>query len=140
MVGMKPNFTMKSETMKIYLSASMKIRDLNRKFRRIFPYLKIQLVRYYHEDRFYSDFYPESVSLIEAAGVMKEGEIDIQPLQVVTELVDKLYNNHHLVVYVFRKTVNDWTMIPDKDFLTLEEQNEIGAMAYQSARGMAINN
>jgi hypothetical protein len=131
---------MKSEKMKIYLSATMKIRDLNRKFRRMFPYLKIELVRYYHEDRFYSDFYPESTSLIEAAGVMKEGEINVEPGQTVTDLVEKLYRNHYVVIHLFSKTVNDWIDATNTDCLSLQQLNEMGALAYQSARGMAINN
>jgi hypothetical protein len=126
--------------MKIYLSASMKIRDVNRKFRRMFPYLKIELVRYYYEDKFDSDYYPEYVSLIEAAGVMKEGEIDVHPGEPVADFVNRVYKNHHLVIQLLRKNVNGWGDTVNTDSLSLEEQNEIGALAYQSARGIAINN
>jgi hypothetical protein len=118
--------------MKIYLSAEWKIKDVKKKFEKSFPYLKLEFFRKKHapgKGNLKMDIVPGSATLIEISGVMKEGEIEINPRQTVADVEQCFQNCFNLPVQVFRKTKFSWIETTRTDRLTLENQNLIGRQA-----------
>ena len=98
----------KSKAMKIYISATMTIAELNRKFRRYFPYLKLELQRDPDDSQGYMGFCPEDMRLVEASGVVKEGEIVVHSDLTVAEICRRFFERHLLAVRVFCKNHQGW--------------------------------
>ncbi|HEY9364146.1 MAG TPA: hypothetical protein VIQ00_12845 [Chitinophagaceae bacterium] len=115
--------------MKIYLSAEWKIKDVKKRFEKSFPYLKLEFFRKKHapgKGNLKRDIVPGSATLIEISGVMKEGEIEINPRQTVADIEQQFQKGFNLPVQVFRKTKFSWIETIRTDKLTLEKQNLMG--------------
>jgi len=118
--------------MKLYLSANTRIRDLKKDFENSYPYLKLEFFNKRHgirEGNIKSDIIPDKSTLIQVAGVMREGEVEVKPWQTVAELEQVLQSKFYLPVQVFRKGRFSWIETTKTDQLTLEKQNRMGREA-----------
>jgi hypothetical protein len=118
--------------MKLHLSQGLKIRDLNRSFQKQYPYLKLEFFKTKHapqEGTPGKDIVPNSATLIEVTGTMKEGEIDIKSNQKVAEVEQLFQNKFFLPVQIFRKTRSAWIETTKTDNLTFDKQNKMGREA-----------
>jgi hypothetical protein len=118
--------------MKLLLTADKKIRELKKDFEHSFPYLKLEFFKKSHGFREASsrmDLVPDNVTLIQVAGIMKAGEVEIKPWQSVAEVEQLFQSRFYLPVQIFRKTKFSWIETTKTDHLTLEKQNRMGREA-----------
>jgi hypothetical protein len=122
--------------MKLQLSADKKIRTLKKDFEHSFPYLKLEFFKKTPEFREASpriDLVPDNATLIQVAGIMKEGQIEFKPWQSVAEFQQLFQSRFYLSVQVFRKTKFSWIETTTTDDLSLEKQNRMGRQACGAA-------
>ena len=118
--------------MKLHLTSDIRIRDIQKEFKKSFPYLKLEFMRR-KQDREKTnpnaDVIPSNANLIRLAGVMKEGEIEIKPNQTVAELKQIFQSGFNLPVQVFRKNRSSWVETNKTDQQRLIKQNVMGREA-----------
>lgn len=118
--------------MKLHLTSDIRIRDIQKEFKKSFPYLKLEFMRR-KQDREKTnpnaDVIPSNANLIRLAGVMKEGEIEIKPNQTVAELKQIFQSGFNLPVQVFRKNRSSWVETNKTDQQSLIKQNVMGREA-----------
>ena len=118
--------------MKLYLSAEVMVKQIKNEFQERFPYLKLEFFKDKHgflESSPRKDIIPSNLTLIEAAGAMKEGEIEITSKQTVAEVEQTFQNKFNLPVQIFRKARFSWIETTRTDQLTLAKQNRMGRAA-----------
>ena len=118
--------------MKLYISAEAKIKEIANIFQERFPYLKLVFFKSKHgllEGSSRKDIIPSNSTLIEAAGAMKEGELEIKPQQTVAEVEQAFQKKFNLPVQIFRKARFSWIETTMTDQLTLARQNSMGRAA-----------
>ena len=118
--------------MKLYLSAEARIKDIANEFQERYPYLKLEFFKNKHgllESSPKKDMLPSHLSLIEAAGAKKEGEIEITANQTVAEVEQLFQKQFNLPVQIFRKARFSWIETTMTDQLALAKQNSMGRAA-----------
>lgn len=116
-------------TMKLKITDSRKITEIQEDFSRIFPFLKIEFFSRPHKvegGTAREHRYHPSKTLGECRTIQKPGEISISPLMTVGELEQIFAENYGLSVQVFRKSGKVWLETTLTDQWTLEEQNKQG--------------
>lgn len=118
--------------MEIVLTYQETVKDIKKQFNCEFPYLKLEFFtesRVVGQGSSFLKMVPPSTLLGEITGILREGEIIIRGEQSVKE-VEQLFQRHFgLPVQVFRKQKDVWLETTSTDYLTLEEQNEMGHRA-----------
>lgn len=118
--------------MKIYLHPEMKVKDIKEMFSKAYPYLKIEFFTEKHQPQQGTEMSKKAADnamLVDVLGVMREGEITIEPHQSVAELEQLFQRKFNLPVQVFRKAKETWLETTETDNLSLIEQNKLGEEA-----------
>jgi hypothetical protein len=118
--------------MKIYLSATTRVKVVKSAFNKEFPYLKLEFFRKKHVPGTANGFYQMvegNPCLIDVTGTMREAVIDIKPHQTVAEVEELFQNKFNLPIQVFRKSRNVWMETILTDHYTLTRQNKMGREA-----------
>lgn len=114
--------------MKINLYAQRTVREVKKDFHKAFPFLKIEFIKGNGETSQMAEQLPGDAELIEVSGVLREGTIEISPKDSVLDLEQRFHYGFGLPVQVYRKQKDDWTAIKDTNYVSLDQQNEMGIM------------
>ena len=116
--------------MKILLYSNRTVEAVKEEFSTAYPYLKISFYTRTQvaEGAFTAEVDP-STELIEISGVLREGDIEINPTDTIKEVEQKFEKQYGLPVQIFRKQNGSWLNTAITDDLTLQEQNLWGREA-----------
>lgn len=123
--------------MELKLHYNTPIREIKKQFSRFFPFLKIEFFMHGHKEKggsFPNQTVNEKLSLSDVTGILKEGVFQFQPSTTVAEFEQNLQNDHGLPVQVFRKSEDLWIETVQTDYMTLEQQNKMGADSVRSTQ------
>ncbi len=117
--------------MQIILRSERTIKEVKEEFNKAYPFLTIEFFKNPNPDesRQQSEEFDPSTELIDVSGVLKEGEINIEPTDTVKEVEYKFLHHFGLPVQIFRKQNGSWLKTTVTDDLTLQEQNIWGREA-----------
>lgn len=116
--------------MKILLYSNRTVEEIKEEFSAAYPYLKISFYTKKQEaEGALTEEVDPSTELIEVSGVLKEGDIDINPTDTIKEVERKFEKQYGLPVHIFRKQNGAWMNTTITDDLTLQEQNLWGREA-----------
>ena len=120
--------------MRLSLNAYNTVKEVKDAFSKAFPYLKVEFYSEPHQRGEASSPHkrvlPDTI-LIDVTGIMKEGEINIEPNQTIAEVEDLFQNQYSLPIQIFRNSNGTWIETTKTDNLTLAAQNEMGQQAAQ---------
>ena len=122
--------------MEIVLTYQETVKEIKKQFNCVFPYLKLEFFCEPHvagQGSPFSKMIPPSTLLGEISGILREGEISIKPNQTVKDVEQTFQRSFGLPVQVFRKQKDVWLETTNTDYLTLEEQNDMGHRACEVA-------
>lgn len=113
--------------MLLYLSSDILILDVQQAFSKAYPFLKLEFCRQDQNGSLAvaNRRLPSTVSL-KAAGLVKEGSVDIQSTMTVLELERTLLKEFGLHAQVSRQSGKLWLETNMTDEWTLQKQNEHG--------------
>ena len=115
--------------MKLQINTGTRIKDVQEKFSKAFPFLKIE---------FYSERYAENkVSAKKArispdkilstlSKIFKEESLDIGKNRTVAAVEKEFYEKFGIAMQVSRKSGNIWIETSKTDYRTLDVQNQLG--------------
>jgi hypothetical protein len=113
--------------MKILLHSNRTVEEIKEEFSTIFPFLRIAFsTKKQESEGVINEEVDPSTQLIEVSGVLKEGDIDINPTDTIKEVEQKFEKQYGLPVHIFRKQKDVWMDTNITDDLTLQEQNTWG--------------
>jgi hypothetical protein len=113
--------------MKILLHSNRTVEEVKEEFSTIFPYLRIGFFTKKQESEgAINEEVDPSTQLIEVSGVLKEGDIEINPTDTIKVVEQKFEKQYGLPVHIFRKQKDVWMNTNITDDLTLQEQNTWG--------------
>ncbi len=113
--------------MKILLHSNRTVEEIKEEFITIFPYLRIAFFTKKQESEgAINEEVDPSTQLIEVSGILKEGNIEINPTDTIKEAEQKFEKQYGLPVHIFRKQKDVWMNTNITDDLTLQEQNTWG--------------
>jgi hypothetical protein len=116
--------------MKILLFSNRTVEEIKEEFSAAYPYLKISFYTKKQEaEGTLAEEVDPSTELIEVSGVLKEGDIEINPTDTIKEVERKFEKQYGLPVHIFRKQNGAWMNTTITDDLTLQEQNLWGREA-----------
>lgn len=120
--------------MKLYLSSNVKIKDIQKKFKNSFPYLKLEFFKKhaFAKGNPNNNIVSANSTLIDVTGVTIDGEIQIKGRQTVAELEELFQSRFNLPVQIFRKIRYSWIDITKTDHLQLQKHNIMGREACSS--------
>jgi len=115
--------------MEIYISEEDILRNIQNRFREVYPYLKLECYLCPHEEgegsrdneRVSPDTPIEDIRLMHTFGW-----IDIGEHLTVAEVEREFYRYMGLAIQIFRKGRNGWLQTTRTDAMTLAEQNALG--------------
>lgn len=122
--------------MEIVLTYQETVKDIKKQFNNAFPYLKLEFFCEPHvvgQGSPYQKLVPPSTLLGEINGILREGEMTLTPQDTVKDVEQGFQRSFGLPVQVFRKQKDVWLETTSTDYLTLEEQNEMGRRASEVA-------
>ena len=112
--------------MRIDISASKTINEIQEEFHGLFPYLKLEFFKRPHKSGTASPknlIHDHRQTLAECGVSVENGSIAIIPGMSVNELEQHFLNQFGLSVQVFRKSGNVWLETSVTDKWSLEKQN-----------------
>ncbi|ANE50755.1 hypothetical protein [Flavisolibacter tropicus] len=118
--------------MRLPLTATKTVAEVKEAFHEAFPYLKIEFFTNPHqkgEGSLPQQYIKPDTLLIDITGVMKEGNVSIEPSTTTAAFEEQLQNQYSLPIQVFRNSNGVWIETTETDNLTLAEQNEMGRQA-----------
>ena len=122
--------------MEIVLTYQETVKDIKKQFNSAFPYLKLEFFCEPHvvgQGSPCQKMVPPSTLLGEINGILCEGEITLTPQDTVKDVEQGFQRTFGLPVQVFRKQKDVWLETTSTDYLTLDEQNEMGRRASEVA-------
>jgi hypothetical protein len=119
--------------MKLQINRETKIKEVQKEFSEVYPFLKIEFYKKPHAEKELTHkkfrLNPDKV-LSQESKSFKPSEIDIHKNKTVAELEKEVYEKLGVAMQVSRKSGNIWLETSSTDNRTLEMQNEQGqAMA-----------
>ena len=116
--------------MKILLYSNRTVETIKEEFSAAYPYLKISFYsRKQQAEGTFTEEVDPSTELIEISGVLKEGDIEINPTDTIKDVERNFEKQYGLPVHIFRKQNDSWMNTTITDDLTLQEQNLWGREA-----------
>jgi hypothetical protein len=118
---------MKKLVMKIYNSKLLK--DLQKEFSQVFPYLKIEFFKTPHHEKegsSESDIWDTELAVSEVNPTIKAGGISLEGKMLVRGFEKIMDEEFGLSVQVYRKSHGSWLQTWMTDIWTLDEQNYRG--------------
>ena len=116
-------------SMTIHITENRYLREVQKDFNDLFPFLKIEFFKKMHGVEKPSPaqrMFSQNLTVGDARTIKSEGDIDIDPTLTVSELEQSLWNRFGLSVQVFRKSGNLWLETTMTDKWTLGQQNDHG--------------
>ena len=110
--------------MVLHISQHKTLGETQKEFNKAYPFLKIEFYRN-TEPGFARRHLNNSMSLT-AAGLRKNGELELSDLMTVGELENQFAENFGLTVQVSRRSGNLWLETTMTDKWTLKQQNDHG--------------
>ncbi|MFI5131557.1 MAG: hypothetical protein ACHQFX_16260 [Chitinophagales bacterium] len=110
--------------MVLHISQHKTLGEIQKEFNKAYPFLKIEFYRN-TEPGFARRHLNNSMSLT-AAGLRKNGELELADLKTVGELENQFVENFGLTVQVSRRSGNLWLETTMTDNWTLKQQNDHG--------------
>ena len=125
--------------MTLHVTHTTRIRDLQWKFNRLYPYLKIEFFSKPHgwsqrtgdAFRFNPDFRIHTIQKKDVA----LRTLSLHPWEKTGDVEQELGEHYGLYVQIFRRQGYHWIETAGTDELTLDEQNEIGKTSLQQQKG-----
>lgn len=124
--------------MNIHITGNTTIWEIQKIFRKSFPYLKIEFSDQPHrfaEPTTEGHWYDPCFRILEIAHKNHEGYIQIKPWNTTGETEQFFAEQFGLYPQVFRMENGRWIQSAGTDFLSLDEQNEIGRLHFEEKPG-----
>ncbi len=124
--------------MKIKIDTSTKISEVQEKFSKMYPYLKIDFYKNPHDESKLSevsDLIASDVTFDSIRGVKESIEIDIDPEKTVAQVEQEFFDKCGVAMQVSRKSGDIWIQTSRTDYRTLRAQNDSGE-AMSSMEGL----
>jgi glycerol-3-phosphate O-acyltransferase len=115
--------------MKLQIDTETKIRDVQRKFTEVYPFLKVEFYKKPYSEKKVSaikDRISPDEIISEQAKFFKAESVDINRHRTVAALEKECYEKFGIAMQVSRKTGNIWIETSKTDDRTLKEQNQLG--------------
>lgn len=115
--------------MKLIITGSRSIQEVQRDFNAEYPYLKLEffrLPRRKEVNTSAANLLDRSLKLNQARRYQYDGELELQDTMKVNELELQLKEQYGLNAQVFRKSGNVWLETTMSDAWTLKQQNDHG--------------
>ena len=114
--------------MDIKISADTKFNEVQDKFAKAFPYLKVEFYKEKYSENEVStkDRISSEKMISELVKSFKQNSIDITSSQTVAEVEKEFYEKFGITMQVSRKSGRIWIETSKTDDRTLESQNELG--------------
>ena len=131
--------------MELNLQKGGYLRDFQKAFNEVYPYLKIEFYKpsqELQESNLQKHIKHNSLILVNGTEKFKEsGQINIDNFRTSAQLEKDFLDNFGLAIKLFRKSGSLWIEITLTDNWTLEKQNEEGEfMSLPDIRRKALNN
>lgn len=111
------------------INQGMRLRDIQKDFNAIYPYLKLEFFRKPHPEKKLSPkaekINPEE-SVKKISRIYDHHNINIESSRTVADLEQEFWDSFGLSAQVFRKSGNLWIETSLTDNWTLDKQNKIG--------------
>lgn len=121
--------------MKLAIDEHTTIKEVQKEFTEVYPFLKIEFYKKPHEEKELSDkkyrLAPDKV-LSKEGNAFKSAKIDIDKSKTVADLEKEMYEKLGVAMQVSRKSGNIWLETSFTDDRTLELQNEQGEVMSRS--------
>lgn len=118
--------------MKLQINKETRIKDVQKKFTEVYPFLKIEFYKKPHAEKKLSSvsdrISPEEV-ISEWGNLTKPGSININKRRTVAEFENEFYKKTGVAIQVSRRAGNIWIETSITDDRTLEMQNRQGTIA-----------
>lgn len=115
--------------MEIYIIEDDLVSNIQREFRKCYPYLKLQFYKTSHregESSGKADRISSELPLSEVTMFHTGGKINIDPERTVAQVEADFLHQFSLCVQVMRQSGGLWLQTTDTDHWTLQQQNEEG--------------
>lgn len=115
--------------MKLQIDAETKIRDVQKKFTEVYPFLKVEFYKEPHAEKKVSalkDRISPDKIISEQVKSFKAESIDINRHRTVAALEKEFYEKLGVAMQVSRKSGNIWIETSKTDDKTLRTQNQLG--------------
>ncbi|MGN6193867.1 MAG: hypothetical protein ACTHOB_02945 [Ginsengibacter sp.] len=121
--------------MKLQVTETTSIKDLQKEFSKVYPFLKIEFFKTSHLGKmFYNDKLFSDIVLSEIARFLKPGSIHIDKHCTITQLEEKFYNKFGIALQVSHRSKGIFISGAFTDNMTLKEQNEVGKQIDQEMK------
>lgn len=108
----------------LYINDSKTVQDLQERFSKCFPYLKLEFYKE-AEDRFKSNLIKPNTFISEIRTVSSSGILDIKSWDKTSKVKQELREHFGLNVQIFRMYHDQWIPATYSDELTLRQQTEL---------------
>lgn len=108
----------------LYINDSKTVQDLQDRFSKCFPYLKLEFYKP-AEDRFKSNLIKPDAFIGEIRACSRSGIMDIKSWDKTSKVKQELKDLFGLNVQIFRMYHNQWIPATYSDDLTLRQQTEL---------------
>ena len=114
--------------MEIKISADTKFNEVQDKFAKVFPYLKVEFYKEKYSENEVStkDRISSDKIISEQAKSFKHNSLDTTSSQTVAEVEKEFYEKFGITMQVSRKSGRIWIETSKTDDRTLESQNDLG--------------
>lgn len=115
--------------MKLQINRDTKIKDVQKEFTDVYPFLKVEFYKKPHEEKelTHKKFRLNSDKILSRESEsFNQSEIDIHKNKTVAELEKEVYEKLGIAMQVSRRSGNIWLETSSTDDRTLEMQNEQG--------------
>lgn len=114
--------------MEIKIGDDTKFNEVQDKFAKVFPYLKVEFYKEKYSENEVStkDRISSDKIISDQAKSFKQNKVDITSSQTVAELEKEFYEKFGITMQVSRKSGRIWIETSKTDDRTLESQNELG--------------
>lgn len=122
--------------MQLQIDVTTKIIDVQKKFSKSFPFLKLEFYKRKHAEKkvsFLKDRISPDKLISEVAKSFLPGSIDIHPNTTVADFEKEFYENFGIAIQVSRKSGKIWIETSKTDDRTLKAQNLLGKMSAMPA-------
>lgn len=118
--------------MKLQINKETRIKDVQKQFTELYPFLKIESYTKPHAEKELSsadDRLSSEEIVSEVGNLTKPESVDINKKQTVSEFENEFYKKTGVAIQVSRRAGNIWLETSMTDDRTLEMQNRQGEMA-----------
>jgi glycerol-3-phosphate O-acyltransferase len=115
--------------MKLQIDTDTKIRDIQKKFTEVYPFLKVEFYKEQYSEKKVSalkDRISPDKNISEQGKFFKAECLDINRHRTVADFEKEFYEKFGIAMQVSRKSGNSWIETSKTDDRTLKAQNQLG--------------